>query len=71
MKRFARASVLLAGLGAVSLSAQAAGAHHAVDDAAMFDVGKCKLEGWAERETGGARSTTWAPVAGWARWSWA
>ena len=47
---------LLAGFCLVSLSAQAAGGHHAVDDAAMLDVGKCKLEGWAERETGGART---------------
>ena len=39
----------------MGLSAQAAGGHHAVDDAAMLDAGKCKLEGWAERETGGAR----------------
>ena len=46
----------LAGFCLVSLSAQAAGGHHAVDDAAMLDVGKCKLEGWAERETGGART---------------
>ena len=46
----------LAGFYLVSLSAQAAGGHHAVDDAAMLDVGKCKLEGWAERETGGART---------------
>ena len=46
----------LAGFCLVSLSAQAAGGHHPVDDAAMLDVGKCKLEGWAERETGGART---------------
>ena len=47
---------LSAGFCWLSLSAQAAGGHHAVDDAAMLDVGKCKLEGWAERETGGART---------------
>ena len=47
---------LLCGFCLVSLSAHAAGGHHAVDDAAMLDVGKCKLEGWAERETGGART---------------
>ena len=47
---------LLASFCLVSLSAQAAGGHHAVDDAAMLDVGKCKLEGWTERETGGART---------------
>ncbi len=47
---------LFAALSLVSLPALAAGGHHAVDDAAVLDVGKCKLEGWAERETGGARS---------------
>ena len=47
---------LLASFCLVSLSAQAAGGHHAVDDAAMLDVGECKLEGWIERETGGART---------------
>ena len=46
----------LAGFCLVSLSAQAAGGHHAVDDAAMLNAGKCKLEGWAERQTGGART---------------
>ena len=40
----------------LSLCVQAAGGHHAVDDAAVLDEGKCKLELWAERETGGARS---------------
>ena len=47
---------LLAVFYLVSLSARAAGGHHAVDDAAVLDVGKCKLEGWAERETGDART---------------
>jgi len=47
---------LLAVLSLVSLSAQASGGHHAVDDAALLDIGKCKLESWAERETGAARS---------------
>ena len=55
MKRCVRLLVALTGLSVASLTAQAAGGHHAVDDAAMLDVGKCKLEGWAERETGGAR----------------
>lgn len=56
MKRCAPLAVLLAVSSVVSLSAHAAGGHHAVDDAALLDVGKCKLEGWAERETGGTRS---------------
>ena len=47
---------VLVALSLGSLSAQAAGGHHAVDDAAVLDVGKCKLEGWAERESGGGRS---------------
>lgn len=63
-KRFVRIKIkrclplagFLAALSVVSLSAHAAGGHHAVDDAAMLDVGKCKLEGRVERETGGARS---------------
>ncbi len=46
----------LAGLGAVSLSVQAAGGHHFVDDAAVLDERKCKLESWVEREKGGERS---------------
>ena len=56
MKRCVRLLGLFAGLGAVSLSAHAAGGHHAVDDAAVLDAGKCKLEGWVERETGGSRT---------------
>lgn len=56
MKRCVLVTGLLAGLSAVSLPALAAGGHHSVDDAAMLDVGKCKVEGWAERETGGARA---------------
>ena len=47
---------LLAVLFVVSPLAKAAGGHHAVDDAALLDAGKCKLEGWAERETGDGRS---------------
>ena len=56
MKRCVRLLVASASLSVVSLSAQAVGGHHGVDDAAMLDAGKCKLEGWAERETGGART---------------
>jgi hypothetical protein len=56
MKRCVRLVGKLAGLGMVSLQAHAAGGHHAVDDAAVLEVGKCKLEAWAERETGGART---------------
>ncbi len=36
--------------------AHAAGGHHAVDDAAILDPGRCQLETWAERENGGNRS---------------
>ena len=59
MKRHVRVLGVLAGLVALSvasLPAQAAGGHHAVDDAAVLEAGKCKLEGWAEREMGGART---------------
>ena len=56
MKRCVRLWVASVGLSVVSLSAQAVGGHHGVDDASMLDAGKCKLEGWAERETGGART---------------
>ena len=40
----------------LSPSTQAAGGHQAADDAAVPDVGKCKLEGSAERATWGGRS---------------
>lgn len=46
---------LLAG-SLLALSAQAAGGHHAVDDANMLDAGQCSLETWAERQTGGNRT---------------
>jgi len=45
MKRCVPLAGLFAALGIVSLSARAAGGHHAVDDAAVLDVRKCKLEG--------------------------
>lgn len=45
MKRSMPLTGLLAALSIVSLSALAAGGHHAVDDAAVLDVRKCKLEG--------------------------
>ncbi len=38
-----------------SLQAQAAGGHHAVDDAAILEPGNCKLEGWFERSGAPAR----------------
>lgn len=57
MKRNMQLLGALAGLGVASLSAHAAGGHHSVDDAAVLDAGKCKVESWAERETGGARAS--------------
>ncbi len=41
---------------------QAAGGHHAVDDAALLEPGQCELEGWAIRPQGGGR--TWHAGAG-------
>lgn len=38
---------VLAGL--IAASAQAAGGHHAVDDASIMDPGQCQLELWQER----------------------
>ena len=57
----------LASLSLVSLSVQAAGGHHAVDDAALLDVGKCKVEGSAERQTGGGPLALppWQRLPGW------
>ena len=56
----AGARLLWVGLGmaaaALVLPAQAAGGHHAVDDANMLDEGQCKLEVWTERESGGGRT---------------
>lgn len=37
-------------------AAQAAGGHHAIDDAAILNDGQCSLETWGERQTGGGRS---------------
>ena len=56
MKRCLLLVGLSAALSLLNLSAQAAGGHHAVDDASLLEVGTCKVESWAERETGGARS---------------
>ena len=47
---------LLLACAATITTAHAAGGHHAVDDANMLDEGQCKLELWAERETGGSRA---------------
>ncbi len=47
--------MLAAGLAA-GLPAQAAGGHHAVDDAALLEPGQCQLETWWDRESGGART---------------
>ena len=35
--------------------AQAAGGHHAVDDAEIVEPGRCELEGWHERSSGSGR----------------
>ena len=56
MKNSFLPSGLALSLFSLAMQAHAAGGHHAVDDAALLDVGKCKVEGWVERETGGART---------------
>lgn len=40
----------------ITFQAQAAGGHHAVDDAAMLEPGQCQVETWVDRERGGGRS---------------
>lgn len=40
----------------IGTPARAAGGHHAVDDAALLEPGRCQLESWADREQGGART---------------
>jgi hypothetical protein len=40
----------------LSLPAQGAGGHHAVDDAAMLELGRCQLESWVDRDSHGTRS---------------
>lgn len=42
---------------------QAAGGHHAVDDAALLDPGQCQIETWFDRENGGALSVLHAGPA--------
>ena len=56
MKNSFLPSGLALSLFSLAMQAHAAGGHHAVDDAALLDVGKCKVEGWLERETGGTRT---------------
>jgi hypothetical protein len=34
-----------------AIAAQAAGGHHAVDDAALVETGTCEIEGWAARDS--------------------
>jgi len=46
----------LAALIANASPVQAAGGHHAVDDAAMLDPGQCQIETWFDHETGNART---------------
>lgn len=66
--RRARATRHLAGAAAAAAlmiaphATQAAGGHHAVDDAALLEPGQCELEGWAVRPQGGGR--TWHAGAG-------
>lgn len=48
------AAAFLIGLAA-PLLAQAAGGHHAVDDADILPAGACEQQNWASREQGGAR----------------
>jgi hypothetical protein len=51
-RRIAPAALVL-----TALQAQAAGGHHAVDDASLLEPGECQLETWADRTAGGTRST--------------
>jgi len=48
----------LAGLAAMVCggAVQAAGGHHAVDDAAILEPGACEIEGWFSRARGGERA---------------
>ncbi|HSW05695.1 hypothetical protein [Aquabacterium sp.] len=48
----------MAPLLACGTPAQAAGGHHAVEDAALLEPRQCQLETWVDRERGGAR-TLW------------
>ena len=48
--------VIAAALCGTASQSQAAGGHHAVDDAAILDPGQCQLEVWNDREEGGLRS---------------
>jgi hypothetical protein len=41
---------------AAAWQAQAAGGHHAVDDAAILEPSQCLIEAWADRESGGGRT---------------
>lgn len=42
--------------GAALPGAQAAGGHHALEDAALLETGKCQVEVWSDRYNGGQRS---------------
>lgn len=55
--RSARAGALTAALAALAGvgSANAAGGHHGVDDAAILETGRCELESWHTRARGGER----------------
>jgi hypothetical protein len=51
-----RAAVLALALPVALSAVHAAGGHHAVDDAALIELGQCEFEGWAERERDAART---------------
>lgn len=51
-----RSLALLFCLSVTALQTQAAGGHHAVDDAAILDPGQCQIETWFDRESGGSRA---------------
>lgn len=55
LRGLSRLSGLMVG-SLLALSAQAAGGHHAVDDASILEPDQCSLETWAERQTGGDRT---------------
>lgn len=56
-RRTPRITAAVATLGALALgwrpdACQAAGGHHAVDDATILDAGQCQVELWTERQAG-------------------
>ena len=47
---------MIAAVAGAAQPAEAAGGHHAVDDATLLEPGQCQLETWLDRESGDARS---------------